>query len=62
MPRGMGSPKGRDCVLNYSPRGADLGSDALRPGKQRDRNISKMDFIIWYGWKINFLYTEPWHG
>lgn len=54
--------EGKDCVLNYTPRGVDLRSDALRPGKQRDRNISKMDFIIGYGWKINFLYmvTMAW--
>lgn len=34
MPCGMRSLKGRDYVLNYTPRGVDPRSDALRPGKQ----------------------------
>lgn len=62
VPCGRGSLKGRDCVLNYSPRGVDPRSDAFRPGKRCDRNLSKMDFIIGYGWKINFPHREPWRG
>lgn len=46
VPCGMRSLKGRDYVLNYTPRGVDPRSDALRPGKQWDR--------IYQRWTLSF--------